>query len=137
MKNFILKRVYFDDATLGMLWNNKEPESKVLFTIERPWLQNKKDISCIPEGKYKVVKYSSKKFPDVWQLEDVKDRTLILIHKANFASQLKGCIALGTSVGYMSDDDITRKAVKSSGVAFELLDSIVGDDEGFNLRITS
>lgn len=65
-------------------------------TIERPWLSNRPNISCIPEGSYQLKPYSSERFPHVWELQDVPGRSLILIHAGNYAHDIQGCIAVGT-----------------------------------------
>lgn len=91
----VLQRwAYHPDATLGIIkFSDIE-----FWSVERPWLDNKPNISCIPEGEYKLKWRESPKFGPTWQLEDVPDRTHILIHSANFAYQLQGCIALGTDL---------------------------------------
>jgi hypothetical protein len=87
----ILTRKYFPDGTNGKL----ECEGKfICYTIELPWKENEKRISCIPEGEYFLRKRYSRKF--AWHLElvAVKNRNLILVHPANNALQeLNGCIA--------------------------------------------
>ena len=63
-------------------------------TIELPWKNNKKRVSCIPEGKYLLRKRYAPKFR--WHLEvvGVRNRTFILFHPANNAlRELNGCIA--------------------------------------------
>lgn len=87
----ILQRLYFSSGTNGTLsFNGKE----ICKTIELPWKENQRRISCIPEGIYKVRKRFSPKFK--WHLEviSVKNRDLILFHPANDAlKELNGCIA--------------------------------------------
>ena len=56
---------------------------------------NEKEVSCIPEGCYEVRLEDSLKFGRVYRVYDVEGRTGILIHPANFVSELKGCIAIG------------------------------------------
>ncbi|EOG6896186.1 conserved hypothetical protein [Flavobacterium psychrophilum] len=101
----ILSRTYFPDGTNGIL----ECEGKFICnTIELPWKNNETKVSCIPEGKYFIIKRYSKKFQ--WHLEvlDVKNRSLILFHPANNAfHELNGCIApvtkfSGPGLGLMS-----------------------------------
>lgn len=82
---------YGPAATLGRLIL----DGTVLYTIERPWLDNQPFKSCIPEGVYKVESYSSPKYPDVWEIKDVPERTHILIHAANYAKDVQGCIGPG------------------------------------------
>lgn len=100
---YAIIRAYYPDATTGILLS---PDGqKICLTLERPWNNNKKatnfinnDSSCIPEGIYQVRKYSSAKFSDVWEILNVKDRTKILIHSANFVGQLLGCISVGSKI---------------------------------------
>jgi hypothetical protein len=87
----VLSRTYFPDGTNGKL----EYEGKfICCTIELPWINNEKKVSCIPEGKYLLRKRYSRKFQ--WHIEvaDVKNRSFILLHPANNAlKELNGCIA--------------------------------------------
>lgn len=63
-------------------------------TIELPWRNNEHGRSCVPEGRYQLVKRYSPKFKWHLMLKDVPGRSLILLHPANDALQeLKGCIA--------------------------------------------
>ncbi len=56
-------------------------------------------MSCVPEGRYVLVKRYSDHFQWHFELLDVPDRDLILIHPANDAMlELKGCIAPVTSL---------------------------------------
>ena len=103
-----LSRTYFPDGTNGIL----ECEDKIIcLTIELPWINNEKRVSCIPEGKYFIKKRYSKKFQ--WHLEilDVKNRSLILFHPANNALQeLNGCIAPVTKLSGPGLGLMSRKA---------------------------
>lgn len=64
------------------------------YTIELPWKNNQARVSCIPEGRYELVKRWSRKFHRHVQVLDVPERKNILIHPANEAlHELKGCIA--------------------------------------------
>lgn len=64
------------------------------FTIKSPWIDNKRNISCIPEGSYELKPRFSEKFKHHLQLENVSGRSLILIHPANDAKkELGGCLA--------------------------------------------
>ena len=87
----VLQRQYFSSGTNGVLsFNGKE----ICKTIELPWKNNQKRISCIPEGIYKIRKRFSPKFK--WHIEimNVKNRDYILFHPANDAlKELNGCIA--------------------------------------------
>lgn len=98
-----LQRTYFPNGTNGVLRqriNNVTGDARddkqniVCYTIELPWLDNRHGVSCIPEGKYALVKRYSKKFGWHLLLQGVDNRSLILMHPANDAKkELKGCIA--------------------------------------------
>ncbi|MFD2891399.1 DUF5675 family protein [Flavobacterium chuncheonense] len=103
-----LTRTYFPDGTNGKL----ECEGKLIcHTIELPWQQNAKRVSCIPEGKYFIQKRYSSKYQ--WHLEvmDVANRSLILFHPANHAlRELQGCIAPVTKLSGPGLGLYSRKA---------------------------
>ena len=92
------------------------------FTLERRWRDNLPFISCIPAGTYELRLHEDGRHAGTWALVGgtvsyEKDREFprycILIHPANFAYQLAGCIAPGLSLGYLKD----RRAILSSGAA--------------------
>lgn len=86
-----LQRVYHAQATNGSLYLGS---SLLCYTIELVWLQNKRNRSCIPEGVYPLQLRYSSKFQWHLHVQEVPERTLILIHPANDAQQeLRGCIA--------------------------------------------
>lgn len=66
-------------------------------TLENEWKGNARNISCIPDGRYRVVKHNGAKYRDVWRLEDVPGRTAILIHAGNTVKDTEGCILVGRS----------------------------------------
>jgi hypothetical protein len=117
----ILSRTYFPDGTNGKL----EFEGKLIcLTIELPWKENEKRVSCIPEGKYFISKRYSKKFQFHLEILDVKDRSLILLHPANNAQkELKGCIAPVTKLSGPGLGLDSRKAfVKLKNLVYKVLD---------------
>ena len=76
---------------------NGHPEKLAEFKgIELPWKQNQRRISCIPAEKYKAiaVRRSSNGSYALW-VQDVPNRSEIMVHSANFARQLLGCLAPG------------------------------------------
>lgn len=92
----VLHRTYFKEGTNGALFY----QGKFMgFVIELPWLENKRTISCIPEGHYTLKPRYSEKFKHHLQLENVTNRNLILIHPANNAKkELQGCLAPVTAL---------------------------------------
>ena len=89
--NFLVHRTYLKEGTNGTLFYKGK---FIGFVIELPWLDNKKRISCIPEGVYQLKPRFSEKFKHHLILENVERRSLILIHPANDAKkELQGCLA--------------------------------------------
>ena len=87
----VLIRTYHPMGTNGIIFNGAQ---HVCRTIELPWRNNAKQISCIPEGRYEVKDRYSKKYGSHLILHGVKGRSYILIHPANNAmKELRGCIA--------------------------------------------
>ena len=128
----VLKRTYFPEGTQGVLeWNG----TLVCYTIELPWLENQRRISCIPEGKYVLQKRFSPKFKWHIHLQNVPGRDFILIHPANDAKkELLGCIAtvtLHTGIGRGSS---SRKAF---GKLKALVYGALTDNEEVKIRIQS
>jgi hypothetical protein len=81
-------------------------------TLELPWKDNERSISCIPEGEYGARFTMSNRFRVVlWEVLNVPNRSGIRIHAANYSHQLEGCIALGMQSLDMDKDgklDIAR-----------------------------
>jgi len=92
----VLKRIYLNKAVHGRLYMGEE---LLAYTIELPWRQNARRVSCVPEGVYTLRKRYSEKFKWHLVLLEVPERSGILIHPANDAvKELQGCIAPVTSV---------------------------------------
>ena len=82
----------FKDRTIGRLTYDGEH----FYTVERPWLDNQQNISCIPTGFYKLIRVNSPRFgPGTWEVAAVTGRSHILIHVANTAADVIGCVGLG------------------------------------------
>lgn len=120
----VLHRIYFPEGTLGLLQNDGET---ICYTIELPWLNNKRMVSCIPEGKYILKKRYSNKFGWHIHLIDVPGRALILIHPANDAKkELLGCIAPVSNCTGIGKGNYSRKALKKlTDLVFPLLDKTI------------
>ena len=92
----ILKRFYMGrDCTQGILLVRE----KVFYTLEPPWKDNKPFVSCIPEGKYPIYVFTHDDWGNVISIDDVPNRTEILIHPGNFVKNTKGCILPGLNAG--------------------------------------
>jgi hypothetical protein len=117
-----LQRIYHTRGVNGML---RLHGNLICYTIELPWLDNRPNASCVPEGRYRLLLRQSEKFSNHLWLQDVPDRSLILIHPANNAArELRGCIApvsalTGKGIGENSRPAM-RKLMKALQPAFEL-----------------
>jgi len=104
------------------------------YTVEKPWLNNQTNVSCIPEGAYTANLYESPT-PGrgiVWQLNKVPHRSYIQIHRGNNEDDVVGCIAVGKELGYIKSPNGTQEkwAVTDSREAFiELMEATEMFDE--------
>lgn len=99
-----------DTETLGTI----DFEGQHYETIERPDKNNEPMVSCIPAGTYHVTyEMSPSRGEKTFRLVNVPGRSGILIHPANWAYQLMGCIALGLTREMLAD----KMAVTASRAA--------------------
>lgn len=124
----ILKTIKQHDCTVGVL-NYGDFRC---FTLELPDLDNKQNISCIPQGTYQCVKYHSNTHGLCIAIRDVLGRTNIRIHSGNFTRQILGCILVGQSLLDMDNDGIVD--VSNSRDTLKKLMAILPDN--FLLEIT-
>jgi len=91
MMELYLKRHYHPGGTNGEI---SYQGRRICACIELPWRHNRRFISCIPEGRYRLVKRMHSRWGEQLALANVPGREGILIHPANNAlTQLQGCIA--------------------------------------------
>jgi hypothetical protein len=122
-----LKRVIFTEkSTEGRLSVDGAFEC---FTIERPTLggSNEPEVSAILPGRYAIKMAFSPHFAkDMMHLQDVPGRTDVMIHNANWAWQLKGCIAVGqTQTPDFVGNSVTALALLTAKVVRALADGEV------------
>lgn len=101
------------DATLGVLCFEDYPR---LVTLERPWLGNQPEVSCIPVGRYTMSRVMSPKFGETFQIDRVKGRSNILFHKGNIPHDTRGCVLVGMEFG----PTLGVSMIKDSKTAFEM-----------------
>ncbi len=88
----LIRFANFDDRTIGRL----NIGGRDYYTIENPWKDNAPFISCIPEGEYRMTRVDSPKYGEhMWEVSEVQGRSHILVHVANTAENVTGCIGLG------------------------------------------
>ena len=133
MKRAVLIRLKENKKqTLGklFLFNGLDLEYECC-TLELPFNDNKRNISSIPTGDYKVKIRESEKYGLHYQVENVEMRDYILIHPANYYTQLRGCIALGYKF-YDINKDGEHDVTHSRRTMRHLLEIA---PDGFNLII--
>lgn len=74
-------------------------------SLERPWKNNARGISCIPPGRYRctwarMVTVGT----DHYLVQDVPGRSAIFIHGGNYFLDSHGCILLGSKAGDLNKD---------------------------------
>ena len=130
MKQILITRIRRDDdiQTLGHLI--VYDGIKKVFecnSLELPWKDNKKNVSCIPDGSYWVDKYLSptKGRGIVFQLSGVQGRSNAQIHKGNYYTDILGCILPGAGFTDINKDGYLD--VHSSGRTMDKLLEIMPD----------
>jgi hypothetical protein len=87
-----------DASTMGKLFLNGE---EFCDTLELAWKDNQRSISCIPAGEYKVrlrlPRESATRDYIHLLVQDVPNRSYILVHIGNTTADTKGCILVGQS----------------------------------------
>lgn len=99
-------------------------------TLERSWQLNKPNVSCIPTGVY-LCKHDTEGKHKYFVIRDVPERSNIEIHPANIFTELAGCIALGTGITLINNND----SLIDSKPACESLKRFINNDEFFILHI--
>lgn len=134
MTEYTLWRVYLATETLGSMYGpGGEFGEFICKTLELPWKDNARAISCIPEGVYRVIYQPPKPGRDYeyFRLPDVPGRSGILIHKITYVKDLKGCIGVGSRFLDINKDGVPDMI--ESGKKLEWM--IANMPKEFNLRI--
>jgi hypothetical protein len=129
MKTIYLTRIQmYETCTRGLLVDADSGE--VFYTLERPWLDNASNISCIPKGTYTCKWHLSPTFGWVYLVTDVPDRSFILFHSGNVVRHTKGCILIGSRFGRLGNDPAVLSSKPATRKFFDLLDK-----QDFTLKV--
>jgi hypothetical protein len=125
----LIRDTFTEESTIGELFLNGE---RFCDTLELPYRDNKRSISCIPAGEYKVrlrlPRESATRDYIHLLVKDVKDRSHILFHRGNTAKDTRGCILVGQG----TQQDI----VHNSTLAMDLLiKEIINLGEGYDINL--
>lgn len=127
---WVLSRKYREKQTSGCLYVFDGDHSFFnCITLELPWKNNAKNISCYPSGVYNVEKHVRPNGKNAFLVKDVKNRTNILFHTGNYAVALHPDTAGCTLVGFYYDDinDDGEIDILDSTRAFNMLWDIMPD----------
>ena len=110
----ILRDTFTEESTMGEIFINGE---RFCDTLELPYRDNQRRVSCIPIGEYPVrMRYpreSATRYYLHLLVKEVPNRDYILFHRGNTAKDTKGCILVGQG----SQQDV----VYNSTLAMDLL----------------
>jgi hypothetical protein len=124
----IIRDTFTDKSTIGKLFLNGE---MFCDTLELPYLDNQRRISCIPEGEYPVrirlPRESATRDYMHLLVKDVPNRDYILFHIGNFPRDTKGCVLVAQSR--------KQDAVYNSTLAMDLLMKEILNLGGTNINL--
>lgn len=124
----------YNQCTLGVFLFEGLPQ---FLTLELPWLENKKNISCIPEGEYvclQTINRTTKggmRIPVTFEVQEVPNRSGILFHIGNYPKDTTGCILMGEQLRVQKG----QPTVLRSKPAFRHFLTLLEGEEEFKLRI--
>jgi len=116
-------------GTLGALVIDGEC---LCWTLECPWKNNQKNISCIPTGHYIAERHLSPSKGMTFRIKEVPSRNEILFHSGNTVVDTEGCILLGSQVGFLTPNS---RAVLNSQLTMSLFMSRFKGESEFSLTI--
>ena len=124
----LIRDTFTKESTIGKLFINGE---SFCDTLENPYINNERNISCIPEGQYKVrlrlARESATRDYLHLLVQDVPNRDFILVHIGNYPSQTQGCILVGN--GRQQD------VVENSRLAMDLVIKEIVNLGGENINL--
>ena len=124
----LIRDTLTEQSTMGKLFLNGE---EFCDTLELPWKENKRSISCIPAGEYdarlRLPRESATREYVHLLIKDVPNRDYILVHIGNTTKDTKGCILVGQSR--------KQHSVGNSTLAMELLIKEIIHLGGENIKL--
>ena len=121
----LIRDTFTEESTIGRLFVNGE-----LFcdTLENPWKNNVRNISCIPDGKYDVrlrlPRESATREYIHLLVQDVPNRDWILFHRGNTAKDTSGCILVGKG----TEQDIVYNSTLSMDLLIKEIINLGGEN---------
>lgn len=128
MRGKIIRLDKSEDGVFGVLTLDNQA---VCLTLERSWLGNQQNISCVPPDIYLCKRIDSPKFGDTFQFMNVPGRTNILFHIGNTPDDSLGCVLLGSEYGELE----SKRGILGSSKAFKKFMTITEGVDAFPLQI--
>jgi len=133
----IIRLEEWKKGTIGTMLVNGE---SFCTTLELPWLNNKRNVSCIPTGTYEcyrvyselVYKISKGKHKETFEIGDVPNRTYCRFHAGNTPKDTGGCVLLGQYPGKLKEGE---RAILNSGNTFSRFMERLEMYDSFLLRV--
>ena len=116
-------------GTFGVLRHGQIPFA---VTLEEPWLDNERLVSCIPAGHYVCERVQSPKFGNTFEVTQVPGRSHILFHKGNTLDDTQGCILVAEEFSGTFDHPMIVSSERGFGEFLSLLEG----RKNFSLVIT-
>ena len=124
----LIRDTFSNNSTIGELFINGE---RMCDTLENPFINNERNISCIPEGEYKVrlrlPRESATREYLHLLVQDVPNRDWILFHRGNTSKDTSGCILVGLNT--------KQDVVYNSRLAMDLLIKEILNLGGENINL--
>ena len=124
----IIRDTFTEVSTIGNLYLDGE---WLCDTLELPYIDNQRSISCIPAGQYEVrMRYPRESATRDYihlLVKDVPERDYILFHIGNSAKDTRGCILVGIGREH--------NIVKNSTLAIGLLMKEIINLGGTNINL--
>ena len=126
----LIRNTFSKKSTVGELFLNGE---RICDTLENSWQDNQRNISCIPEGVYKVrlrlARESASRDYLHLLVQEVPNRDWILFHRGNTAKDTSGCILVGLG----TEQDVVHNSVLAMDLLIKEILNLGG--ENINLII--
>ena len=121
----ILRDTFTEESTIGELFLNGE---RFCDTLELPFRDNQRSVSCIPTGEYKVrlrlPRESATRDYIHLLVQDVPSRDYILFHRGNSAKDTRGCILVGQG----SQQDVVHNSTLAMDLLIKEIINLGGED---------
>lgn len=131
----IIERRYEIDCTLGTATLRDEFDNIVFQfkTLELPYKDNQRGISCIKEGLYTLKKNRwQTKFGNHFDIIGCEPRQGVKMHAGNYTSQIRGCVLPGTKHVFLNKDNTMD--ISNSKATLEHLFSLCPDELQLEIR---